>query len=313
MNISAKKEEELIVKIGIETSKYKDGSSETSAATKRLADVTKELEQTKIQLNMMTEELQEQETSLKHALMEAEKEASENWIAARKAERRVIELQKDMSNMRNKLTAIEGKKDVSNQLINQNPVPSLLPPLPGLPASLTSLIPPTLPSLPGLPLGPLIPGMALGHNSSLNDLSNISFASRRTQSMSSISPAPRDGSYHCHDRNQYKDKVDRYDHDFKNCIRTRSPSPSHESTRSEKCRNSTLREKYPSVGSVSDRDQYKNKIQDRYGSSSDIFSPPETSTYGSTYGQEYSYSDVRTAYSVRGHGHRQVDGWKGRI
>ena len=186
-----KKEEELRTKLIQESSKYKDVSSEAEVATRKVVSVTRELEQTKVQLKMLTEELEEQETSLKHACFEAERNSEENWIAARKAERRISELQKEMSSMRNKLTLIEGYKEIATSLTikqetSMNNVFNPLPPLPGLPSS--------MPLLPGMPmtLPPLVSGVVPGqapHETSFRDaLSNISFASRRTQSMSSLSP-----------------------------------------------------------------------------------------------------------------------------
>merc|ERR1719481_2270182 len=64
-----KKEEELRTKLIQETSKYKGISSDAEVATRKLVSVTGELEQTKIQLNMLTEELEEQDASLKHACL----------------------------------------------------------------------------------------------------------------------------------------------------------------------------------------------------------------------------------------------------
>merc|ERR1712034_69398 len=123
---------------------------------------------TKSQLNMLKMELEDQEISLKAAYLAAEKKAQENWIAARQSERRVEEVQKEMSVLRNRLTVVEGKKgnivavikEEVNAGLTLRSDPISLPPLPGLPAmsSLASLLPSGLPSLTSLP--PL-PGMSL--------------------------------------------------------------------------------------------------------------------------------------------------------
>merc|ERR1712012_1009366 len=122
-----------------------------------------------------------------------EKKAHENWVAARQAERKLTELQGEMSLLRNKLTVFESRNQLLEQekndltetinMINSvktEPVasnglmsaasldslpaaaspagPESLPPLPGLPSSSAppglSSAPPSLPSLPALPLLP---------------------------------------------------------------------------------------------------------------------------------------------------------------
>ena len=316
----SKKEEELRFKIGKESSKYESVASDVEIATRKYVSVSSELEQTRSQLNMLTKELEEQEMSLKQAYMEAEKKSEENWIAARKAERKVTELQKEMSSMRNKITAIEANKEnVTSSTTKQDSLSSelsSLPPLPGLPvlSSLTSFIPPALPSLPGLSLPPLIPGLASGQNNlqqmSVNDnLANISFASRRTQSMSSLSPdQPRDRSgqqrnTYEHDRSSqcnnnydsYKDRRDGYDW-YKNSTLRRSPSPPLESTRSGYWESSSnTRKRSPSIGGyISHYDQYKKRSEDQDRTTSNFCGPSDTDISLSMYGghrQGYRYHD----------------------
>jgi len=344
-----KKEEELRVKLGQETSKYKSVATDAEVATRRFASVSNELEQTRSQLNMLTKELEEQETSLKQAYMEAEKKSEENWIAARKAERRVTEMQKEMSSMRNKITTIEGSKEnITSATTNQNSLSSglsSLPPLPALPgmSSLHSIIPPALPSLPGLPLPPLLPGLAPGqgslHQMVLNDtMANISFAKRRTQSMSSLSPDhPRDMPSQSQDSyDDYKDRSvqasnnhDRFEdrrggyNRYKNRTLSRSPSPPPlESTRSGYCwgSSSTARKRSPSIGGyISHHDQYKRRSQDQNRGMSDLCSPHDTDISLSMYGgyrQGFSYSeqsDTSLANPGPEYSTRQVDGWRVRV
>ena len=107
-----KREEELLKKLGSQSSKFENVSSDAEVAARRLASVSSQLEIAKSQLNMLSRELEDQENSMKSAFMEAEKKAHENWIAARQAERRVAETHKEMARLRNRLTVAEGKKEI---------------------------------------------------------------------------------------------------------------------------------------------------------------------------------------------------------
>ena len=310
----SKKEEELRFKLGQESSKYKSVASDAELATRKYASVSSELEQTRSQLNMLTKELEEQEMSLKQAYMEAEKKSEENWIAARKAERKVTAMQKEMSSMRNRITAIEGNKEnVTSSTTNQDSLSSelsSLPPLPGLPgmSSLASFIPPALPSLPGLSLPPLIPGLASGQNnphqmSLIDNITNISFASRRTQSMSSLSPdQPRDrsgqqrNSYECFNDGsiQCNNNYDRGGYDrYKNSTMRRSPSPPLESTRSGYWESSsTTRKRSPSVSGYISHQRSEDQQRTTYN----FCGPHDTDNSMSMYGgyrQGYRYYDER--------------------
>merc|ERR1712209_373569 len=60
-------------------------------------------------------ECEEQERSLKASVAGQEKKAHENWVAARQAERKLTELQGELSLLRNKLTVFESR----NQLLEQ--------------------------------------------------------------------------------------------------------------------------------------------------------------------------------------------------
>ena len=116
----SQKEEELHKKLGMQSFKFEHASSDAELAARKLASVTSELEITKSQLNMLKRELEDQEISLKAGYMTAEKNAQENWIAARQSERRVEEMQKEMSILRNRLTVVEGKKENIVAVINKD-------------------------------------------------------------------------------------------------------------------------------------------------------------------------------------------------
>ena len=105
-----KKESELYKKLGLQSLEFGDVSSEAWVTAKKLTAVTGELELTSSQLEMLRRELEDQENSLKAAFLEEQKKADQNWVAARKGERKVKEMQKEMGILRNRLTAVEGKK-----------------------------------------------------------------------------------------------------------------------------------------------------------------------------------------------------------
>merc|ERR1719147_572141 len=126
---------------------------------------------TRDQVKIIKTDLEDQERSLKASVATQEKKAHENWVAARQAERKLTELQGELSLLRNKLTvfesrnqALEQEKSDLTETVNMlrgstksEPVvgnglgsaPSL-DSLPGLPGA-SSPGPESLPPLPGLP------------------------------------------------------------------------------------------------------------------------------------------------------------------
>ena len=106
-----KKESELHKQLSLHSVKFGNVSSEADVSAKKLVAMTGELELTRAQLDMLRRELEDQEMSLKAAYLEEEKKAQANWIAARQADRRVTEMQKEMGVLRNRLTEVEGRKE----------------------------------------------------------------------------------------------------------------------------------------------------------------------------------------------------------
>merc|ERR1719147_690990 len=70
---------------------------------------------TRDQVKIIKTDLEDQERSLKASVATQEKKAHENWVAARQAERKLTELQGELSLLRNKLTVFESR----NQLLEQ--------------------------------------------------------------------------------------------------------------------------------------------------------------------------------------------------
>merc|ERR1712227_1043302 len=192
-----KKEAELQRQLGLQSAKFGDVSCEAESSGRQLVCVTSELENTKDQVRIIETELEDQERSLKSAVAAQEKKAHENWVAARQAERKLTELQGELSLLRNKLTVFESinqlleqeKSDLTETVnmlkgsvsVKSEPVvsnglnsaasldslpgpsspsgPESLPPLPGLPGMSTTSLPPALPTLPLLSNPMMVPPM----------------------------------------------------------------------------------------------------------------------------------------------------------
>merc|ERR1719507_1115638 len=174
-----KKEAELQKQLGLQSAKFGDVSTDAESTARKLISVTSELDSTSAQVRLLRTELEDQEKSLKASVAAQEKKAHENWVAARQAERRLTEVQSEMSVFRNRLTVAESKNtlleqekaDLSEAVVQlqqqqkaepqghgetrsasnppsesglqaSSPGPSSLPPLPGLP-SLPGMLPPS--------------------------------------------------------------------------------------------------------------------------------------------------------------------------
>merc|ERR1719147_27084 len=178
---------------------------------------------TRDQVKIIKTELEDQERSLKASVATQEKKAHENWVAARQAERKLTELQGELSLLRNKLTvfesrnqALEQEKSDLTETVNMlrgstksEPVvgnglgsaPSL-DSLPGLPGA-SSPGPESLPPLPGLPELPGLSSASL-QPSSLTALPSLPLfppggmmpmEMRQPPLGGRMSPGPRDRSY----------------------------------------------------------------------------------------------------------------------
>ena len=88
-----KKEAELQKQIGLQSAKFGDVNLDAENTTKRLEIVTSELCSTRELLQSLKRELEEQERALKASVGDQEKKAHECWVTARQAERKVTELQ----------------------------------------------------------------------------------------------------------------------------------------------------------------------------------------------------------------------------
>merc|ERR1719516_288006 len=110
-----KKEAELQRQLGLQSAKFGDVSSDVESAARQLVSVTSELDMTKDQVKIIKTELEDQERSLKASVAAQEKKAHENWVAARQAERKLTELQGELSLLRNKLTVFESRNQALEQ------------------------------------------------------------------------------------------------------------------------------------------------------------------------------------------------------
>ena len=98
-----------------QSAKFGDVSCDAESSARQLVSVSSELEVTRDQVRIIRTELEDQERSLKASVAAQEKKAHENWVAARQAERKLTELQGELSILRNKLTVYESR----NQLLEQ--------------------------------------------------------------------------------------------------------------------------------------------------------------------------------------------------
>jgi len=114
-----KKETELQKQLGLQTAKFGDVSTDAESTAKKLLSVMSELESTKDALKAIKREMEEQEKSLKAEIASHEKKAHENWIAAKQVDRKLTDVQGEMSILRNKLTTVE-EKNASLELQNED-------------------------------------------------------------------------------------------------------------------------------------------------------------------------------------------------
>jgi len=177
------KEVDLHKQLGEQSSKVENASRAADQGLKKLAAVQTELELARKQIEILVNELEDQEKSMKSSLSKKENKATEFMLAARKSERKTVELSREVSILKQRLAqaavvdclkkeeeehrTIENKfKDVKEVSPNESlePLTSLLTP------SLTSSLPsmPALPTLPQLPsfssvtsLVPPLPGVQM--------------------------------------------------------------------------------------------------------------------------------------------------------
>ena len=97
-----------------QSAKFGDVSCDAESSARQLVSVSSELEVTRDQVRIIRTELEDQERSLKASVAAQEKKAHENWVAARQAERKLTELQGELSILRNKLAVYECR----NQLLD---------------------------------------------------------------------------------------------------------------------------------------------------------------------------------------------------
>lgn len=102
-----KKETKLQKELGIECARSGDLSTDAESANVKLSAARSELDATQGTLKIIKKELSDQEISLKASVAAEERKAHENWVAARQAERKLVDVQGEMGILRNRLTAVE--------------------------------------------------------------------------------------------------------------------------------------------------------------------------------------------------------------
>jgi len=112
-----KKETKLQKELGIECARSGDLSTDAESANGKLQSAMCELEATQGTLKIIKKELSDQEISLKASVAAEERKAHENWVAARQAERKLVDVQGDMGVLRNRLTTVEAN---NHALVQRN-------------------------------------------------------------------------------------------------------------------------------------------------------------------------------------------------
>ncbi|KAG0409938.1 hypothetical protein HPB47_012944 [Ixodes persulcatus] len=128
------KERELKLQreIGVQEVQRQQKEADVGSATQRLATLEQQSASYRSQLASLKQEMEVSERNYKNQLTEQEKRAHENWLAARAAERKLEDANRETANLRQRLTLLE-REQMMNKGLTQPPLPhGLLPPPPPL-------------------------------------------------------------------------------------------------------------------------------------------------------------------------------------
>jgi len=114
-----KKETELQKQLGLQSAQFGDVTKDANSKAMIFGSMVSELGITKDALKASKREMSEQETSFKAAIAVQEKFAHDNWIAVKASERKLNDAQIEASTLRKRLTTVEGKNVLLDQ-INQD-------------------------------------------------------------------------------------------------------------------------------------------------------------------------------------------------
>ena len=163
-----RKEIELQRQLGQQTSLFGETSTDAANIEENIEKATAELKEATSHLEITKKQLQRSDNEQKLKVSEQEQEAHKNWMVAKQAERRLLEMEEEMTVLKSRLVVVNtipksaGPSGSSCGLLSLPGMPSLLPSLPGMPSPLPLLpgMPIPLPSLPGMPSPlPSLPGM----------------------------------------------------------------------------------------------------------------------------------------------------------
>ncbi|CAN7994814.1 unnamed protein product [Ixodes hexagonus] len=148
------KERELKLQreIGVQEVQRQQKEADVGSATQRLAMLEQQTASYRSQLSSLKQEMEVSERNYKNQLSEQEKRAHENWLAARAAERKLEDANRETATLRQRLTLLEREQHI----------PGFGPPLP--PAGNSHMVGDTMPDglNPLLPHGLLPPPPPLG-------------------------------------------------------------------------------------------------------------------------------------------------------
>lgn len=151
------RELQLQKEVGTQEVERRQRETEASTATQQLTQLEKQCQSYRSQLSSLRQEMELSERNYKNQVADQEKRAHENWLAARAAERKLEEANRDRTALRQRLTLLERE-------MHQQPPPlppgDLFPPrLPLLTKDEAPLLdgPPHLPPLDMMPPPPFPP------------------------------------------------------------------------------------------------------------------------------------------------------------
>merc|ERR1712142_934666 len=147
-----KKEAELQKQLGHQIALYGETNDCSISTGEKLKNACSELQVVKNQLKITREKLGKCGSEMKANVSEKEAEAHANWIAAKREERRLLDLEDEFKDLKARLLGSSETNSQSN-LPTLPGMSSKLPPLPGMQSVLPSVSGMTsvLPSLPGMP------------------------------------------------------------------------------------------------------------------------------------------------------------------
>ncbi|XP_077494184.1 uncharacterized protein LOC144104847 [Amblyomma americanum] len=159
------RELQLQKEVGFQEVERRQRETQASTATQQLAMLEQQCQSYRTQLSSLRQEMELSERNYKNQVADQEKRAHENWLAARAAERKLEEANRDRTALRQRLTLLERELQQPPPmppagdmfaprppLLSKDEAPLLDGPLPPLPP--LDMMPPPFPPFPPMPPPP---------------------------------------------------------------------------------------------------------------------------------------------------------------